>query len=54
MYAPYVPEYGKSVLHGVTSWGYVCGVAGYPGSIFSNVFSMKNFIDDILVRKHTI
>ena len=41
------------MLHGVTSHGSVpdkCGIEGSPGSVFANVFKMKDFIEDVLVR----
>jgi secreted trypsin-like serine protease len=37
------------VLHGVVSWLPGCGVSEYPGGVFTSVFSMMGFIQDILV-----
>ena len=47
-------ENGKSVLHGVTHSGiYGCGVnATYPGNIFTSVYSMLNFIDEVMVSTY--
>ena len=44
-------EDGKSVLHGVTSMApYGCGIsAEYPGNVYTSVYSMLNFIDEVLV-----
>ena len=42
-------ENGKSVLHGVTSWGFGCGDLAAPGNVFANVFTLTNFIRDIIV-----
>ena len=42
-------EDGKAVVHGVVSSGMGCGHPDYPGEIFANVFSMRNFITSITV-----
>ena len=44
-----VTENGKVVLYGVVSWLPGCGVSEYPGGVFTSVFSMMGFIQDILV-----
>ena len=41
---------GKSVLHGVVSWGVACDVTDNFGAVFANVFNMIGFIRDVLVR----
>ena len=48
-------ENGKSVLHGVTHGGpYGCGVnATYPGNVFTSVYSMINFVDEVIVSTYT-
>ena len=44
-------ENGKSVLHGVTSFSTGgCGNKEFPGMVFANVYAMKGFIEDVLVR----
>ena len=44
-------ENGKSVLHGVTSFSTGgCGSKEFPGMVFANVYAMKGFIEDVLVR----
>ena len=40
---------GKSVLHGVVSWGVNCGDSETPGSSYANVFNMMGFVNDVLV-----
>ena len=45
---------GKSVLHGVTSYGSGgCGMIDTPGPTYANVFSMMNFVKDVMVRVFT-
>ena len=46
-------ENGKSVLFGITSKGIGCGQALNPGPIFADVFSVIDFVKDILVRSIT-
>ena len=46
-------ENGKSVLYGVTRQGIGCGQALNPGPIFADVFSVIDFVNDILVRNIT-
>ena len=46
-------ENGKSVLYGITSKGIGCGHAPNPGPIFADVFSVIDFVNDILVRNIT-
>ena len=41
---------GKSVLHGVVSWGVACDPTDNFGEVFANVFNMIGFIRDVLVR----
>ena len=44
-------ENGKSVLHGVTSFSTGgCGNKEFPGMVFADVYAMKGFIEDVLVR----
>ena len=43
-------EDGKSVLHGVTSWGLGCAIPTFPGGIFANVYALRNFVKNIIVR----
>ena len=42
------------MLHGVASSApYGCGVnATYPGNIFTSVYSMLNFIDEVMVSTY--
>ena len=40
---------GKSVLHGVVSYGVNCGMSDTPGSFYANVFNMMGFVKDVLV-----
>ena len=43
-------ESGKSVLHGVSSMGIGCGIsASHPGNVYASVYSMLNFINEVLV-----
>ena len=47
-------ENGKSVLHGVASMVIGCGIsARYPGNVYANVYSMLNFIREVLVSNST-
>ena len=41
------------MLHGVVSWAPGCGMSEYPGGVFTSVFSMMGFIQDILVRERS-
>ena len=45
-------EDGKSVLHGVTSWGLGCAIPTFPGGVYANVFAMTNFVTNIIVRSN--
>ena len=47
-------EDGKSVLHGVTSWGLGCAIPTFPGGIYANVFAMTNFVANIIVRSNKV
>ena len=39
------------MVHGVTSFLFGgCGYKEFPGSVFANVYAMKGFIEDVLVR----
>ena len=48
-------ENGKSVLHGVAHTApYGCGInATYPGNVFTSVYSMINFVDEVIVSNYT-
>ena len=48
-------ENGKSVLHGVTHGvPYGCGInATYPGNVFTSVYSMINFVNEVIVSTNT-
>ena len=47
-------ESGKSVLHGVASMVIGCGIsARYPGNVYASVYSMINFIHEVLVSNST-
>ena len=42
---------GKSVVHGVASYvGGGCGMIDTPGPTYANVYSMMNFVKDVMVR----
>ena len=43
-------EDGKSVLHGVTSWGMGCAIPTFPGGVFAKVYALRNFVKNIIVR----
>ena len=49
IYIPYVSEDGKTVLHGIITWGMGCGTPDSFSGVSTNVFKWMPFIKDVLV-----